>query len=109
MLWLNLEKFSKNSQEWLINPIKSLNVDQMEVDMKNYENIHTQLKMRVNNLSKDGKDKVLDLFVREVKMFGEYMPTIVNLGNKSLKTKHWKKIFEALNPNYQPSKLYFFL
>lgn len=36
------------------------------------------------------------------------MPLISALGNKDLRPRHWKQIFESLNPNYNPGKVFTF-
>lgn len=36
------------------------------------------------------------------------MPIISALGNRDLKPRHLKIIFEALNPNYNPGKVFTF-
>jgi hypothetical protein len=51
------------------------------------------LKLRISNLSKDGKDKVLDVHEAKVKKVTALMPIISALANRDLKDKHWKKIF----------------
>ena len=54
--------------------------------------------MRVGNLSKEGRDKILDMFTLETKEMSAMMPIFLSLGNKDLKARHMKKIFEMLNP-----------
>ncbi len=36
------------------------------------------------------------------------MPFISALGNKDLRPRNWKYIFKALNPNYNPGKVFAF-
>ncbi len=55
-----------------------------------------QLRIRISNLSKDGKDKVLDAHEGRIKSISSLMPIITSVANKDLKDKHWKKIFEKL-------------
>lgn len=62
------------------------------------------LKLRISNLSKDGKDKVLDVHEAKVKKITTLMPIITALANRDLKDKHWKKIFEKLDQQLQPNK-----
>ncbi len=38
MLWNNIEKFSKNSEEWFVNSFKELKFDEIEVEMRTIEN-----------------------------------------------------------------------
>ena len=54
----------------------------------------------MNNLSKDGRDKILDMLTLEVKEVAAMMPIFLALGNKDLKPRHMKKIFDLLNPAF---------
>lgn len=55
-----------------------------------------QLKLRISNLSKDGKDKVLETHEARIKSISNLMPIIVSVANKDLRDKHWKKIYDKL-------------
>jgi len=72
----------------------SLNVEEIEKDMKFFEVSNAQLQMRVDNLSDEGKDKVLDFFTIEVKSLNVQMPLISALGNVDLRERHWDLIFK---------------
>lgn len=37
LLWTNIDKFRKNNEEWLKNPFNSLDTDEIERDMKQFE------------------------------------------------------------------------
>lgn len=108
-LWTNIEKFARCHEEWFKSPFLSLNSDDIEKDMKGFEKSNAELKQRLSNLSSDGKDKVLELFTIEVKQVSNNMGSIIALANKDLKPRHWRKIFDVLNPNWQPSKTFNFL
>ena len=62
----------------------------------------------MKNLSKEGTDKVLEMFTLEIKEMSAMMPMFLSLGNKDLKPRHMKKIFELLNPGFNSSKSYSF-
>lgn len=108
-LWTNIEKFARCHEEWFKSPFLSLNSEDIEKDMKGFEKSNAELRSRILNLSPDGKDKVLDLFIMEVRQVSNMMSVIIALANKDLKTRHWKKIFDILNPAWQPSKTFNFL
>lgn len=72
--------------------------------MQSFESSIMSLKLRISNLSKDGKDKVLDVHEAKVKKVTALMPVISALANRDLKDKHWKKIFEKLDQQLQPNK-----
>ncbi len=58
LLWTNVDKFSKNNEDWLKKNFLSLNTEEIEKDMKSFESANVMLNMRLAN--KDGsKDKVL--------------------------------------------------
>jgi len=67
LLWTNMEKFNKSSEEWFNNPFKDLNCEEIEMEMKNFSNSNVLLKSRIQNLSSTGSDKVLDTFIIEIK------------------------------------------
>lgn len=63
--------------------------------MKQFESNNVLLSQRLTN--KDGsKDKVLQTFILEINQMSIQMPVIVALGNKDLKPRHWKQVFEML-------------
>jgi hypothetical protein len=90
LLWTNIEKFAKCHEEWFKNPFQSLETEEFEQDMRAFEKSIIHLKQNITNLSKEGKDKVLDLFTVEVKQVSVMQPIIMALGNKDIKAKHWK-------------------
>ena len=108
LLWTNVEKFAKKSNEWMTSNFLNLNVEEIEKDMKFFEVSNAQLQMRVENLSNEGKDKVLDFFTIEVKQLNVQMPLISALGNVDLRERHWDQIFKQLNPNYNPGRQFTF-
>jgi hypothetical protein len=56
-----------------------------------------QLKIRITNLSKDGRDRVLEAHEARIKSIVALMPIIVSVANKDLRDKHWKKIYDKLD------------
>jgi len=91
------------------NPFPTLDVDEIENTMQRYNKTNIKLKTSIANLApKDGKDKVLEMFILEWKEMNQLLPIMVALGNKTLKPKHWKKIFELISPGYNPGKNFSF-
>jgi len=109
LLWNNLEKYSKNIGEWFNGNFLSQNTEEIETEMKQFENSNVLLRSRIANLSDSGKDKILELFMIEIKQLTATMPVYTALGNKDMKPRHWKRIFESLSPDYQPSKSFSFV
>ncbi len=64
--------------------------------MKSYELTVLQLKIRIANLSKDGRDKVLEVHESRIKYIVGLMPIINSVANQDLKDIHWKKIYDKL-------------
>jgi hypothetical protein len=58
------------------------------------------LKGRINNLSDSGNDPHFNLFTQEIKNFQQWIPVILSLGNKDMKAKHWKTIYEQVHPMF---------
>ena len=54
------------------------------------------MKIRIANLSKDGRDKVLETHEARIKYIISLMPIINSVANQDLKEKHWKKIYDKL-------------
>lgn len=65
----------------------------IQKDVQQYGLTVLQLKIRIMNLSKDGKDKVLEAHEGRIKSIDSLMPIILSVANIDLKEKHWKKIF----------------
>lgn len=40
-----------------------------------------------------------------IKYIDNLMPIITAVANKHMKDKHWKKVFDKLEQNFQPSKI----
>lgn len=64
-----------------------------------------KLKIRIQNLSKDGKDKVLDSHESRIRSVEALMPIISSVANLDLKDKHWKKIFDKLEQPFNAGKI----
>ena len=97
LLWGNIERFTKNQDDWFEKPFLQLSTDEIEADMKFFATSNVQLKSRMHNLvreGKEGKDIILESFYTRIKEFESYMPVIVALGNRDIKKSHWIKIFE---------------
>lgn len=64
-----------------------------------------KLRIRIHNLSKDGKDKVLDAHENRIRSVEALMPIISSVANLDLKDKHWKKIFDKLEQPFIAGKI----
>jgi len=73
-----------------------LDSEDIQKEVQSYESVVMQLRIRISNLSKDGKDRVLDSHEASIKTISSLMPIITSVANKDLKDKHWKKIYDKL-------------
>ena len=92
-VWENTQKFDIQYNEWLNKNFKELDVEQIEKDMKAYENDCIQLRIKFQSISKGGKDSVLESLTAKVGFISELRPIISSLGNKDLRERHMDKIF----------------
>ena len=92
--------------DWFRNNFTTLNVEDIEKEMKTFENGILRLRQNIANLSKENKDKVLDAHGARVSNVSTMMPVIQALGNKDLRQRHWKKIFESLGSSWAPGKTF---
>lgn len=76
LLWTHLEKFTKLSEDLYKNIFTTLNVEEIEKEMKMYEIGILKLKQNILNLSKEGKDRVLEQHASKVEYVSKMMPII---------------------------------
>lgn len=73
-----------------------MDADEIQKEMQQFDSTVMQLKLRISNLSQDGKDKVLEVHEARIKKIAALMPIISSLANRDMKDKHWVKIFSKL-------------
>lgn len=76
MLWTHVERFNRLSEDWFKNNFTSLNVEDIEKEMKTFENGILKLRQNIASLNKEGKDKVLDAHGARVSNVSAMMPVI---------------------------------
>lgn len=96
LLWTHVDKLLKCHEDWYKTNIRALDADEIQKEMQQFDSTVMQLKLRISNLSQDGKDKVLEVHEARIRKIGGLMPIISSLANRDLKDKHWKKIFDKL-------------
>ena len=84
-LWTHVERFNRLSDDWYKNNFTTLNVEDIEKEMKTFENTMLKLRQNISNLSKEGKDRVLDTHAARVSNVSTVMPVIQALGNRDLR------------------------
>jgi len=100
-IWYNLDSYTKFHEIWYKDSFKSLNVDDVEKKIKQFDADCAMAKTRIQLLSKDGTDKVLTKLHNKVRMISGLLPIIMALGNKDLNEGHWIQIFEQLENGAQ--------
>ena len=96
LLWNHVDKFVKLEEAWLKSNIRNFDSEDIQKEVQQFEGAVFQLKIRITNLSKDGRDKVLEGHEARIKEITNLMPIIVSVANKDLRDKHWKKIYDRL-------------
>jgi hypothetical protein len=96
LLWNHVDKFIKLEEAWLKSNIRSFDSEDIQKEVQGFEAAIFQLKIRISNLSKEGRDKVLETHEARIKEITALMPIIISVANKDLKDKHWKKIYDKL-------------
>ncbi len=76
MLWTHVERYNRLSEEWFRNNFTTLNVEDVEKEMKVFEQGILRLRQNIANLSKDNKDRVLEAHAGRVSSTSAMMPVI---------------------------------
>ena len=104
LLWTHVDEFMKLQEHWQVFNIRELDYEDIQKDVQQYKVTAFKLRINIRNLSKDDKDRVLDMHEERIKYIDNLMPIICAVANKHLKDKHWKKIFDKLEQPFQPGK-----
>lgn len=59
LLWNHVDKFIKLEEAWLKSNIRNFDSEDIQKEVQGFEAAIFQLKIRIANLSKDGRDRVL--------------------------------------------------
>lgn len=105
LLWTHVDEFTKLKERWHVENIRELDSEEIQKDLQQYVMTVNKLKIRIQNLSKDGKDKVLDSHESRIRSVEALMPIISSVANLDLKDKHWKKIFDKLEQPFNAGKI----
>lgn len=96
LLWNHVDRFIKLQETWEKSNIRNFDSEDIQKEVQQFELTVFQLKIRISNLSKEGRDRVLESHEARIKSIVNLMPIIVSVANKDLKDKHWKKIYDKL-------------
>lgn len=96
LLWNHVDKFIKLQEQWEKSNIRNYDSEDIQKEVQQFELTVFQLKIRIANLSREGRDRVLEAHEARIKSVVNLMPIIVAVANKDMKDKHWKKIYDRL-------------
>ncbi len=97
LLWNHVDRFIKLQENWEKSNIRNFDSEDIQKEVQQFELTVFQLKIRITNLSKEGRDRVLEAHEARIKSIVALMPIIVSVANKDLRDKHWKKIYDKLD------------
>jgi len=101
-IWSNLDAFRRQQNEWFVNDLRDLDVEEIERFMKTYDRNCKVFKVKLQEALKENRDTVLERLTAEVNEIMNKLPIIMALGNKDLKERHWKKIFKFIDKHWSP-------
>ena len=95
-VWKSLDEWNEKTTKWLVTPIAEIEAEEINKEVMNdYKNAH-----RLATKQRD--DGVCAFLKEQVEEWKRKMPTVMELGNKALKPRHWEKIFKVLKQSYSP-------
>lgn len=103
-LWEARKKWKDQYKHWFQDNLNEIDSEQFQRCFDEHRKKAPQIKI---DLGKEKKDPVLEKYSSDVKMVEDLFGLIIALTNKALKSKHWQKIYKALNQEgaYSPGKI----
>ena len=89
LLWELTNTFQLSKVNWLNVDINDLNVNEVAGSVE-------EIFVTSHKLNKKFKDEVSEKLLNSVKHFRADVPTIVELGNPSMKAEHWEQIYKIM-------------
>lgn len=87
-LWQTLHEFETKYAGWTQSPVVSIEAEELARDVATYQKTAFQL-------DKNLADGVSALLKSKVGDFKALVPIVTDLSNKSMKERHWKKLYET--------------
>ena len=98
--------FKEDYTVWMEHPFGEQDAEEIEKKTRQYEITINDLK---NKLGRNNRDEVLDKLAGNVREITNMMGSILDLGNKALRPRHWNDIFHyASDENYRKGHDYKF-
>ena len=95
-LWGGLNDFESKHKVWTEGPFKDVDVEELARDVQAFQKTSFML-------DKQLADDVTALFKAKVAAFKVYVPVITDLGNKSMRDRHFKRIYEEFGAPFTPN------
>eukprot|EP00741_Cyanophora_paradoxa_P024436 tig00022075_g23593.t1 len=93
-LWETIQRWEGMDRTWRSSDFSKLNVDEMSTEVQTcYKNAFRMWKRKED-------DEVAKRLKDSVEVWKAWMPMVLELGNKALKSRHWEKIFRVLGQTY---------
>jgi len=94
-VWVAIANFNKKQINWNNGQFTDLNVEEMDKEVqalfKETYNMHKKVGTPVTEKLKDAASDLRNI-----------MPTIMDLGNPNMKSRHWDRIFKLIKKDYTP-------
>lgn len=98
-LWNTYNRWNQSFHNWCTKDFLQLDVEQIQVQVQEfYKDSYSMNKKLKLDVSEKLKEKVED--------FRHLVPSIVELGNKDMKPRHWEKIFHKLGRAWYPGSTF---
>lgn len=87
-LWSTLHSFEQKYTVWTQGPFAEVDVEELARDVHAFQKTSFTLDKQV-------ADGVSALLKSRVADFKQYLPVLMDLGNRSMRERHWKRLYEA--------------
>jgi dynein heavy chain len=94
LLWRSRENFRNKHTQWYYEDFLKQDSEVIVKEVVGYVRQNQEMRMK---MGRDERDEVLDAFSDEVNVVFDHQNLILALGNKSMKKRHWMKVFNLLH------------
>ena len=97
LLWTHVDKLLKCHEDWYQTNVRMLDSEDTQKEMQQFDSTVMQLKLRINNLSQDGRSKVLEVHEARIRRIAGLMPIISSLAIAISETSTGKRSSTSWN------------
>mmetsp|Transcript_46773 Transcript_46773/g.83798 ORF Transcript_46773/g.83798 Transcript_46773/m.83798 type:complete len:4084 (-) Transcript_46773:846-13097(-) len=98
-IWSTLDGWQEKKHEWGTTPVENLDTEGLRDSVNDFFK-------KAFTMHKETKDDVTEYLLDCVKEEKQYVPCIMDLGNKNLKKEHWARIFNGMQKPFAPDTSY---